>query len=250
MRILLTGSRGQLGQALRASLPAKLAGEPVDLIRTARKPEPAQNVVGLDLADPEACHAAVMEHKPDWVLNAGAYTAVDRAESELELAQAVNAGAPRAFAEALAQSSDRSRLLQISTDFVFNGEQSHPYRPEDPRNPISAYGTSKAAGEQAVADALEQLITRNQWPRHDPSHQLGVWPVGRNFLLNMLRLHHQKAAIGEPCAWWPIRWVAPPARPNWRAHAGPRSSAVRTASCTGAMPVWPVGMTSRWRSVS
>ena len=72
MRILLTGSRGQLGQALRASLPAKLAGEPVDLITTARKPEPAQNVVGLDLADPEACHAAVMEHKPDWVLNAGA----------------------------------------------------------------------------------------------------------------------------------------------------------------------------------
>ena len=199
MRILLTGSRGQLGQALLASLPAKLAGEPVDLIRTARKPEPAQNVVGLDLADPEACHAAVMEHKPDWVLNAGAYTAVDRAESELELAQAVNAGAPRAFAEALAQSSDRSRLLQISTDFVFNGEQSHPYRPEDPRNPISAYGTSKAAGEQAVADALgtanhagisgRATILRTSWV---------YGPVGRNFLLNMLRLHHQKAAKGEP----------------------------------------------------
>ena len=182
MRILLTGSRGQLGQALRASLPAKLAGEPVDLITTARKPEPAQNVVGLDLADPEACHAAVMAHKPDWVLNAGAYTAVDRAESELELAQAVNAGAPRAFAEALAHSSDRSRLLQISTDFVFSGEQSHPYRPEDPRNPVSAYGTSKAAGEQAVADALGTADhAGTQRPRHDPAHQLGVWAGGPQF---------------------------------------------------------------------
>ena len=199
MRILLTGSRGQLGQALRASLPAKLAGEPVDLIRTARKPEPAQNVVGLDLADPEACHAAVMEHKPDWVLNAGAYTAVDRAESELELAQAVNAGAPKAFAEALAHSSDHSRLLQISTDFVFSGEQSHPYHPENLRNPVSAYGTSKAAGEQAVADVLgtadhaglrgRATILRTSWV---------YGPVGRNFMLTMLRLHHQKAAIGEP----------------------------------------------------
>ena len=207
--------------------------------------------MGLDLADPDACRAAVVAHQPDWVLNAGAYTAVDRAEAEPELAQAVNAGAPRAFAEALARISDSSRLLQISTDFVFSGEQSHPYRPEDPRNPMSAYGTSKAAGEQAVADALgtadhaglsgRATILRTSWV---------YGPVGRNFLLTMLRLHHQKAARASPCAWWPIRWVVPPARPDWRAPAGPRSSAVRPASCTGAMPVWPVGMTSRWRSVS
>lgn len=199
MRILLTGSKGQLGQALRASLPAKLAGEPVELITTAREPEPAQNVVGLDLADAEACYAAVVAHKPDWVLNAGAYTAVDRAESELKLAQAVNAGAPRAFAEALAHSSNRSRLLQLSTDFVFSGEQSHPYRPEDPRNPVNVYGTSKAAGEQAVADALgtadhaglsgRATILRTSWV---------YGPVGRNFFLTMLRLHRQKAATGEP----------------------------------------------------
>ena len=131
----VTGSNGQLGRALRASLPATLAGEPVELIATARKPEPARGVVGLDLSDPDACNAAVVAHQPDWVLNAGAYTAVDRAEAEPELAHAVNANAPRAFAESLARISNGSRLLQISTDFVFSGKQSHPYRPGDPAIP-------------------------------------------------------------------------------------------------------------------
>ena len=199
MRILLTGSSGQLGQALRASLPASLAGEPVELIATGRQPEPAQGVIGLDLADPVACRAAIASHKPDWVLNAGAYTAVDRAEAEPELAHAVNAGAPRAFAEALACISDGTRLLQISTDFVFDGEQGHPYRPEDPLNPVSVYGTSKAAGEQAVADVLG---TAGQAGLKDRATILRTgWvygPVGRNFMLTMLRLHRQKAARGEP----------------------------------------------------
>ena len=199
MRILLTGSSGQLGKALRASLPNRLAGEPVELIATARHPDQEQGVIGLDLADPDACRAAVLARQPDWVLNAGAYTAVDRAEAEPELAQAVNAGAPKAFAEALASNSDSSRLLQISTDFVFSGEQGHPYRPEDPRNPMSVYGASKTAGEQWVTDALgtadhaggsgRATIMRTSWV---------YGPVGRNFLLTMLRLHHQNAARGEP----------------------------------------------------
>ena len=199
MRILLTGSSGQLGRALRTSMPATLAGEPLELIATARQPEPAQGIMGLDLADPDACRAAVIAHQPDWILNAGAYTAVDRAEAEPELAQAVNADAPRAFAEAVARINDGSRMLQISTDFVFNGEQGHPYRPEDPLNPVSAYGASKAAGEQAVADALgisghagfsgRATILRTSWV---------YGPVGRNFLLTMLRLHHQKATSYEP----------------------------------------------------
>ena len=199
MRILLTGSSGQVGRALRASLPLKLAGQPVELIATARQPDPAQRVVGLDLADPEACHAAVIDYQPDWVLNAGAYTAVDRAEAEPEMVHSVNAGAPGAFAEALARISESSRLLQISTDFVFDGEQGRPYLPEDPRNPVSVYGASKAAGEQAVADALgtadhaggsgRATILRTSWV---------YGPVGRNFMITMLRLHHQKAAAGEP----------------------------------------------------
>ena len=123
MRILLTGSSGQLGRALNHSLPTTLAGEPVELIVTARQSEPERGVMGLDLADPDACRAAVAAYQPDWVVNAGAYTAVDRAEAEGELAYAVNAAAPRALAEALARISDSSRLLQLSTDFVFSGEQ-------------------------------------------------------------------------------------------------------------------------------
>ena len=199
MRIMLTGSNGQLGQALRASLPASFAGEPVDLIATARQPDPAQGLMGLDLADNDACRAAVLAHQPDWVLNAGAYTAVDRAEAEPELAQAVNAGAPQAFAEGLASISDTSRLLQISTDFVFSGEQSHPYRPEDPCNPVSAYGTSKAAGERAVADALGTTDHSGQSGRATILRTAWVYgPVGRNFLLTMLRLHRQKDDMGEP----------------------------------------------------
>ena len=199
MRIMLTGSIGQLGRALRTSLPSTLAGEPVELIATARQPWPAQDVVGLDLSDPDACRAAVFAYQPDWVLNAGAYTAVDRAEAEPELAQAVNAEAPRAFAEALADSNDSSRLLQISTDFVFSGDQGHPYCPADSRNPESAYGASKAAGEQAVADVMGTAdhaggsglatILRTSWV---------YGPVGRNFLITMLRLHHLNAAINKP----------------------------------------------------
>ena len=188
MRVLLTGSSGQLGRALRASLPATLAGEQVELIATARQPEPAHSVLGLDLSDPDQCRAAVITHKPDWVLNAGAYTAVDQAETEPELAQAVNAGAPLAFAEALAQTSNNSRILQISTDFVFSGEQGRPYRPEDPLNPVSTYGSTKAAGERALTGSRATII-RTSWV---------YGPVGRNFLLTMLRLHQQKADNGEP----------------------------------------------------
>jgi dTDP-4-dehydrorhamnose reductase len=89
MKVLLTGAAGQLGQALIASRPPG-----VELIACSR--------AELDLANAEACRAAVQRHRPDWLLNAGAYTAVDKAESEPELAEAVNAGAPAAFAAALA----------------------------------------------------------------------------------------------------------------------------------------------------
>ena len=135
MKVLLTGAAGQLGQALQASVPAG-----VEVLATSR----AQ----LDLADGDACRAAVQHHRPDWVLNAGAYTAVDKAESEPQLAWAVNAGAPQAFAEALARTG--GRLLQLSTDFVFNGRQSHPYAPDQARDPLGVYGATKAEGEAAA----------------------------------------------------------------------------------------------------
>ena len=176
MRVLLTGREGQLGQALMAQVPMG-----VELIATGR--------AELNLADAEACRQAVLELRPDWVLNAGAYTAVDKAESEPELAHSVNAGAPGAFAAALATTG--GRLLQVSTDFVFNGEQGHPYRPEQALAPLGVYGTSKAEGERRVEAELgleHSCLLRTSWV---------YGPVGRNFCLTMLRLHRIKAEAGE-----------------------------------------------------
>lgn len=195
MRILLTGSSGQLGRALRASLPTQINGDPVDLIVTGRNVDSAMGLEPLDLADAKECKEAIQKHQPDWVLNAGAYTAVDRAEAEPELAHAVNAGAPRALAEALAATSALARFLQISTDFVFSGEQGFPYLPEQPLAPLGVYGASKASGEQAVHEVLgagphgRASILRTSWV---------YGPLGSNFLLTMLRLHAQKAKADEP----------------------------------------------------
>ncbi|MCT0231716.1 dTDP-4-dehydrorhamnose reductase [Synechococcus sp. CS-1324] len=177
MKVVVTGKDGQLGQALLRAAPGNW-----QLIATGRDE--------LDLADSDACRRFVDQHRPDWVLNAGAYTAVDRAESEPELAHAVNALAPEAFAQSLAQSG--GRLLQISTDFVFDGAQGHPYRPEQPTNPLGAYGRSKAAGERAVIDRLgpeRATILRTSWV---------YGPVGKNFCRTMLELHRRQAAAGQP----------------------------------------------------
>jgi dTDP-4-dehydrorhamnose reductase len=176
MKVLLTGAAGQLGQALRASCPPDL-----ELIATSWDE--------LDLSKPEACKAAVERHRPDWVLNAGAYTAVDRAEEEPDLAHAVNGGAPRAFAEAIRQGG--GRLLQLSTDFVFNGRQGSPYRVEQPRDPLGVYGASKARGEEAIEAVLgdngQATVLRTSWV---------MGPVGRNFALTMLRLHRERDQLG------------------------------------------------------
>lgn len=171
MKVLLTGAAGQLGQALIASAPAGL-----ELISTSRKE--------LDLADKKACQDAVTDLQPDWVLNAGAYTAVDKAESNAPLAHAVNAGAPEAFASALERQG--GCMLQLSTDYVFSGAQGSPYSVQQERNPIGVYGTTKAAGEVAVQELLGDqgrgFLLRTSWV---------VGPVGKNFALSMLRLHRE-----------------------------------------------------------
>ena len=178
MRVLVTGATGQLGQALVGSVP----------------PGISVNAVGreqLDLADSAACAQLVKQTQPDWVINAGAFTAVDQAESEPALAHAVNAGAPQAFAEALAATG--GRLLQVSTDFVFNGAQGSPYRPDQPVDPIGVYGATKAAGERCVLERLgpckRGVVMRTSWV---------YGPVGRNFLLTMLRLHGERSEGGQP----------------------------------------------------
>ena len=226
MKVLLTGAGGQLGQALIASAP-----EGIELVATKRQE--------LDLADPEACRGAVEQHQPDWVLNAGAYTAVDKAESEPEQAHAVNAGAPEAFARALDQQG--GRLLQISTDFVFNGTQGTPYQPGQALNPLGVYGASKAAGEAAVQTILgtggRGLILRTSWVI-GPSARTSPSPCS--------------ASIANAINWVlsPIRWDVPQAPSTLLKPVGKpfRSQGIARCqpSCTGVMPAPPAGTTWRW----
>jgi dTDP-4-dehydrorhamnose reductase len=186
MKVILTGGAGQLGQAVRRSAPVAIGGRAMELITTTRSG--GNGAIALDLADAAACQALVEQHQPDWVINAGAYTAVDKAESESELAHAVNAAAPAALAEALA--STGGRLLQVSTDFVFNGAQGSPYRPDQPVDPLGVYGASKAAGEAAAASVLAAdrlCLLRASWV---------YGPVGKNFLLTMLRLMAEREQLG------------------------------------------------------
>ena len=171
MRVLITGANGQLGQQLAQCVP-----QSVDARFVGR--------AELDLSDSRACTEAVESWKPDWLINAGAYTAVDQAESEQDVASAVNAGAPQSFAQALHRCG--GRLLQVSTDFVFDGAQGCPYQPDQPLSPLGIYGATKADGEARVAAALPAdrfCILRTSWV---------YGPVGRNFMRTMLSLHAER----------------------------------------------------------
>ncbi|HQS68463.1 MAG: dTDP-4-dehydrorhamnose reductase [Novosphingobium sp. 28-62-57] len=165
-KALVTGVNGQLGKALLAARPAGWECVAVDRAT-------------LDLTDTDAIARMVDQAQPDLVLNAAAYTAVDRAESEPDLAMAVNAAAPGAFARALAGSA--ARLVQVSTDFVFDGTSGCGYRPDDARNPQSVYGQTKAAGEDAAGAGA--IIVRTSWV-----HAAG----GANFVRTMLRLMRER----------------------------------------------------------
>jgi dTDP-4-dehydrorhamnose reductase len=165
LNILLTGARGQLGRELAASLAA--LGNVVACDRSA-----------LDVADTGAIAATVRRAAPDVIVNAAAYTAVDRAESERDLAFAVNARAPEALATAAKRIG--ALLVHYSTDYVFDGERDRPYDEDAPTRPQNAYGESKLAGEQAIAaSGACALILRTSWvyARH-----------GHNFLTTMQRL--------------------------------------------------------------
>jgi dTDP-4-dehydrorhamnose reductase len=163
--ILLTGAAGQLGFELARLLPAH--GEVQALDRAA-----------LNLADADAVAATVRLIRPQIIVNAAGYTAVDRAESEPALADAINARAPAVLAEE-AKRLD-ALLIHYSTDYVFDGNSKEPYREEDHANPLNVYGRSKLAGERAIAAAGgAHLILRTSW--------IYGWH-GQNFLLTMRRL--------------------------------------------------------------
>ncbi len=167
MSILLLGATGQVGRALRTTL-APLG----EIVAPAR----GDSLLCGDLAHPERLGAMVRELSPRIVVNAAAYTAVDHAEVEPELAQCINALAPAALAEAAAQAD--ALLVHYSSDYVFDGSGSRPWREDDPTAPLNAYGRSKWAGEQAVrAAAPNHLIFRTSWVHA---------PQGSNFARTIL----------------------------------------------------------------
>jgi len=141
----------------------------------------------MDIGDASDVRAAVAVFKPDVIINAAAYTAVDKAESEAELADIVNARGPRNLAMA-ARMIPGCRLLHISTDYVFDGRAATAYKPDDLTNPVSVYGHTKLRGEQAVLEVLREraVVLRTAWV---------YAPRGKNFLLTMLRLMRERPQV-------------------------------------------------------
>jgi len=171
-RILLVGPSGQVGHELARALPA--LGEVTSLGR----PE-------VDLARPETLREAVRALRPDVIVNAAAYTAVDRAEEEPEAARAVNAVGPAVLAEEAARAG--ALLVHYSTDYVFDGAKQTPYTEDDEPNPLSVYGRTKLEGEEAIRESgARHLILRTSW----------VYGAhGHNFLLTMLRLMAERPVL-------------------------------------------------------
>ena len=170
-KILLTGINGQVGHALQAEL-----GE-YALISLARDQ--------LDLSNIDQIRQVVRELKPDLIINPAAYTAVDKAESEPELAHAINALAPQVLAEEAARLG--AALIHFSTDYVFDGTKLGAYEETDAVNPISVYGKTKLAGEDAIrVVGLPHLILRTSWV-------YGVY--GKNFLKTIIRLAIERESL-------------------------------------------------------
>ncbi len=170
--ILLTGAAGQLGFELTRALPSR--GELAAFDRTT-----------LDLADRDALVRTVREVRPQIIVNAAGYTAVDRAESEPHLAHAINADAPAVLADEARRIG--AVLIHYSTDYVFDGTANTPYGETAPPNPLSVYGRSKLAGERAIeATGAAALIFRTSW----------VYSLrGQNFMQTMLRLAAERDEI-------------------------------------------------------
>lgn len=188
-RILLIGAAGQVGRELQESLPA--LGEVIALDRRQ-----------VDLTQPDQIRQAIRQHQPHYIVNAAAYTAVDRAESEPELAQKINTIVPTILAEETERL--QSWLLHLSTDYVFDGTQSHPYRPSDPTRPLGVYGQSKRAGEEGIQRTTDRYtIVRTAWV-------YGVYGKS-HFVKTMLRLATEREElrvvadqIGSPTWAWDL----------------------------------------------
>jgi dTDP-4-dehydrorhamnose reductase len=172
LRILITGATGQIGWQLQRTLA------PLGDVSACTRSE-------LDFTQPDAAAAYIRDHKPDVVVNAAAYTAVDRAESEPDLAHTINAETPGRIAEELART--RGLLIQYSTDYVFDGRKTTPYNEDDSTAPLNVYGQTKLAAEQAIAaSGCPHIILRTTW----------VYDIrGKNFLRTVLRLAREREEL-------------------------------------------------------
>lgn len=170
--ILLLGRNGQVGWELERALA------PLGRVMALGRAE-------ADLSSPDALRRAVRDLRPRWIVNAAAYTAVDRAEEEPEAAFAANAAAPGVLAEEAKRAG--AVLVHYSTDYVFDGRKGAPYVEDDAPNPLNVYGRSKLEGERAVqAAGCDHLVLRTTW----------VYGTrGKNFLLTMLRLMAERAEV-------------------------------------------------------
>ncbi len=172
MTVVVTGANGQLGQALQASAPAGATLVPLGR-------------ADLDIGDSAAVGAKIAALAPTLIINAAAYTAVDKAQSDADAAHRINAQAPGHLAAAARASG--AHFVHVSTDFVFDGAQGRPYAPDHATAPLGIYGASKLAGEAAVAAADPQaLIVRTAWV-------YGV--TGANFVRTMLRLMAERDEV-------------------------------------------------------
>ena len=175
-RILLTGANGQLGSEIR---------QRVSMMPLAYELLPTDQA-DLDITQEEAVEAAVKAFKPDVIINAAAYTAVDKAESEPDIAFAVNAKGPENLAKVA--SDQHVRLIHISTDYVFNGRSSSPWQVDDRVEPINVYGESKLAGETAIQRyCAEAMIIRTAWVYSR---------YGHNFVKTMINLMNSRDQLG------------------------------------------------------
>jgi dTDP-4-dehydrorhamnose reductase len=170
MRVLITGANGQLGGALQRTAPGWADINAID-------------VEDVDLTDAAMLTARLVVEAPDLIINAAAYTAVDRAESDEALARSINAEAVAVMVEAMAGTG--GKVVHVSTDYVFDGTASDPYAPDAPRNPQSAYGRTKAEGEDKLRP--EDLLVRTAWV-----YEAG----GANFVRTMIRLMNERDELG------------------------------------------------------
>tara|TARA_B100000212_G_C27322271_1_gene510695 strand:+ start:270 stop:1166 length:897 start_codon:yes stop_codon:yes gene_type:complete len=175
MKVLITGANGQLGKELIESKP-----QGIKLIALSKSE--------LNLRDKKSCYEIIDNLKPDWIINCGAYTNVEKAESNYELAYEVNALGPKYLSESLLKNG--GKLLHLSTDYVFNGKNNLPYAPNSEKSPLNIYGVTKSKGEDFIKDILfsskSGIILRTSWL---------IGKEGQNFALKIMKLLKEKSEL-------------------------------------------------------